>query len=38
MSKISNMLNMLQLLKDKKIHSISRLAEKLEERDRMIRQ
>lgn len=38
MSKISNMLNMLQLLKDKKIHSISSLAEKLEVSDRMIRQ
>lgn len=28
MSKIANMLNMLQILKDKKIHSISSLAEK----------
>ena len=38
MSKIANMLNMLQLLKDKEIHSISSLAEKLEVSERMIRQ
>lgn len=38
MSKISNMLNMLQFLKDKKIHSISSLAEELEVSERMIRQ
>ena len=30
MSKIANMLNMLQILKDKEIHSISSLAEDLE--------
>lgn len=38
MSKIANMLNMLQTLKDKKVHSISSLAEKLEVSERMIRQ
>ena len=38
MSKISNMLNMLQLLKDKKIHSIASLSTELEVSDRMIRQ
>lgn len=38
MSKIANMLNMLQILKDKKIHSISSLAENLEVSERMIRQ
>ena len=38
MSKISNMLNMLQILKDKKIHSISSISQKLEVSDRMIRQ
>lgn len=38
MSKIANMLNMLQILKDKEIHSISSLAEKLEVSERMIRQ
>lgn len=38
MSKISNMLNMIQILKDKKIHSIQSLAEKLEVSERMIRQ
>lgn len=38
MSKIANMLNMLQILKDEKIHSISSLAEKLEVSERMIRQ
>ena len=38
MSKISNMLNMLRILKDKKRHSISSLAEELEVSERMIRQ
>jgi len=38
MSKIANMLNMLQILKDKDVHSISSLAEKLEVSERMIRQ
>ena len=38
MSKISNMLNMLHILKDKKIHSISSLSEELEVSERMIRQ
>ena len=38
MSKIANMLNMLQILKDKKIHSISDLANQLEVSERMIRQ
>ena len=38
MSKIANMLNMLRILKDKEIHSISSLAEKLEVSERMIRQ
>ncbi len=38
MSKISNMLNMLQILKDKKIHSISSISQELEVSDRMIRQ
>ena len=38
MSKIANMLNMLQILKDKKIHSISSLANQLEISERMIRQ
>lgn len=38
MSKIANMLNMLQILKDKKIHSIRELAGKLELSERMIRQ
>ena len=38
MSKIANMLNMLQILKDKKIHSISDLSIKLEVSERMIRQ
>lgn len=38
MSKIANMLNMLQILKDKKIHNISSLADKLEVSERMIRQ
>jgi len=38
MSKIANMLNMLQILKDEKVHSIQKLAEKLEVSERMIRQ
>ena len=38
MSKIANMLNMLQILKDEKVHSIQELAEKLEISERMIRQ
>lgn len=38
MSKVANMLNMLQILKDKNIHSIPSLAEKLEVSERMIRQ
>lgn len=38
MSKVANMLNMLQILKDKKIHSIKELAEKIEVSQRMIRQ
>ncbi len=38
MSKIANMLNMLQILKDKKIHSISNLSQELEVSERMIRQ
>lgn len=38
MSKIANMLNMLQILKDKKIHSLASLAEDLEVSERMIRQ
>ena len=38
MSQISNMLNMLQILKDKKIHSISSISQELEVSDRMIRQ
>ena len=38
MSKVANMLNMLQILKDKDIHSISSLAKKLEVSERMIRQ
>lgn len=38
MSKISNMLIMLQILKDKQVHSISSLANKLEVSERMIRQ
>ena len=38
MSKIANMLNMLQILKDQKIHSISSLSEELEVSGRMIRQ
>lgn len=38
MSKVANMLNMLQILKDKKIHSIYDLAVRLEVSERMIRQ
>ena len=38
MSKISNMLNMLQILKDEKVHSIQEISEKLEVSQRMIRQ
>lgn len=38
MSKISNMLNLLQILKDDKVHGIQELAEKLEVSERMIRQ
>ncbi len=38
MSKVANILNMLQILKDKDIHSLSSLAEKLEVSERMIRQ
>lgn len=38
MSKIANMLNMIQILKDEKVHSIQSLAEKLEVSQRMIRQ
>ena len=38
MSKISNMLNMLRILKDGKIHSITSLSEDLEVSERMIRQ
>ena len=38
MSKVANMLNMIQILKDKKIHSIQSLAENLEVSERMIRQ
>ncbi len=37
MSKISNMLNMIQILKDENIHSIQNLSEKLEVSQRMIR-
>lgn len=38
MSKVANMLTMLQILKDEKVHSIQSLAEKLEVSERMIRQ
>ena len=38
MSKIANMLNLLQILKDKRIHSISSLSDELEVSERMIRQ
>lgn len=37
MSKVSNMLHMLQILRDKKIHSISGLANEIEVSERMIR-
>lgn len=36
MSKISNMLNMVQILKDENVHSIQSLAQKLEVSERMI--
>ena len=38
MSKIANMLNLLQILKNKRIHSLSSLADELEVSERMIRQ
>ena len=38
MSKVANMLNMLQMLKDGQLYSIKELAEKLEVSERMIRQ
>ena len=38
MSKIANMLNMLHILKDKKVHSILNLAQELEVSERMVRQ
>ena len=38
MSKIANMLNMLQILKDKQVHSIRSLSEEIEVSERMIRQ
>lgn len=38
MSKVANMLNMVQILKDEKIHSIQELLQKLEVSERMIRQ
>ena len=38
MSKIANMLNMLQILKDGNIHSIFELSNRLEVSERMIRQ
>lgn len=38
MSKVANMLNMVQILKDEKIHSIQELAKSLEVSERMIRQ
>ena len=38
MSKVANMLKMLQILKDMKIHSILSLSEELEVSERMIRQ
>jgi predicted DNA-binding transcriptional regulator YafY len=37
MSKVANMLNMVQILRDGKLHSINELAEKLEVSNRMIR-
>ena len=38
MSKVSNILSMLQILKDEKVHSIKSISESLEVSDRMIRQ
>lgn len=38
MSKISNMLNMVQILKDENVHSIQSLAKNLEVSERMVRQ
>lgn len=38
MSKIANMLNMVQILKDENVHSIQSLAQKLEVSKRMVRQ
>lgn len=38
MSKIANMLNMVQILKDENVHSIQSLAQKLEVSERMVRQ
>ena len=38
MSKVANMLNMLQTLKDGQVHGIRELAEKLEVSERMVRQ
>lgn len=38
MSKISNMLNMVQILKDENVHSIQSLARKIEVSERMVRQ
>lgn len=38
MSKVANVLNMLQMLKDGEIHSIKELADRLEVSERMIRQ
>lgn len=38
MSKISNMLNMLQILKDNQVHSIASLSQELEVSERMIRE
>ncbi len=38
MSKVANMLNMLQMLKDGQVHGIKELAEELEVSERMIRQ
>ena len=38
MSKVANMLNMIQMLKDGQVHSIKELATKLEISERMVRQ
>ena len=38
MSKVSNMINMIFMLKDNKIHSMQELSEKLEVTPRMIKQ